>query len=430
MPVGSVPIKLDSARLEREILPASGRSAPIAERAADAAQSSAARPIRVALVLYRDNLHVGGSLRVVEVLANAFNPDIVEAHLVFAYGEPGPVAKNSKVPCHFLRARGPHDVLGWVRARRMVAQLDPDILHFHNPVYWLHAALAGTRYKKLAHLHGPFFPATMSWLSRLLVAQTHRLVDAEVCLSREMRNMVLQLGWGTPDRTWTVHNAIDCGSFEKIPSKHEGRAALGLPQDCLLLGMVCRLAWYKGCRDAVRILARLDKRWHLVFCGDGPMRKYLVDVARQEGVEHRTHFTGMLDDMRVAYGAMDASLFLSKLEPFGLIIAEAMASKVPVFGLAAEGQYNDGLYPLVTPRNSVFVDRTLPGDYGSPEPSPVLDELSARINDFGKQPEAYGPMIDEAYSWVRKRFDSKVQSESMCEIYEALLGRPTDAPVR
>lgn len=410
-----------------------GKSAPEARLLADCRTTAVAgpeqaRPIRAALILYRDDLNVGGSLRVAEVLANSLDPARVEVHLVFTYGGPGPVARRAKVPCHFLGSKGPYDLPGWLRAREVIGKIDPDILHFHNPVYWLHAALAGKPYKKLLHLHGPYMPASMGWVQRLLAMQARRIVDAEVCLSRGMRNMVLELGWGAPDRTWTVHNSIDCASYENMPSKEEARAALGLPLDCHVLGMVCRLAWYKGCRDAVRILARLDPKWRLVFCGDGPMRKYLIDVARHEGVADRMHFAGMLDDMRPAYAAMDASLFLSKLEPFGLIIAEAMACRVPVFGLSAEGEYRDPLYPLVTSGNSVFVKRTLPGDYSSPEPTPVLDELARYINDYALRPDSYRQMIDEAYRWVRERFDSRVQCEAMLEVYDLLLGRPTDSP--
>src|SRR5581483_3951172 len=127
-------------------------------------------------------------------------------------------------------------------------------------------------------------------------------------------------------------------------------------------------------RDAIRVLSRLNSDWHMLFCGDGPMREYLVDVARQEGVADRTHFAGILDDMRQGYAAMDAFLFLSKLEPFGLVIAEAMAARVPVFGLAGEGAYRDTLYPLITQENSVFVERANPGDYISPEPSANIEE--------------------------------------------------------
>ncbi len=202
--------------------------------------------------------------------------------------------------------------------------------------------------------------------------------------------MVLQLGWGEPDRTWTVYNGIDCAAPATAPVKTEARSMLGLPPDRLVIGVVCRLAWYKGCRDAIRLLERLSTDWHLLFCGDGPMKQYLVEQARQAGVADRTHFAGVLDDMRAAYASMDAFLFLSKLEPFGLVIAEAMAARVPVFGLAAEGAYRDSLYPLITPENSVFVERSSPGDYISPEPAALIDELArAHHRGYGINPESH-----------------------------------------
>src|SRR5271170_7259306 len=92
----------------------SGRSAVAAPRTA------AVRPLRVAFVLYRDDSNLGGSLRVVETLAKALDPRRVEAHIVFTYGGPGPVARRASVPCHFLNSRGPHDVAGWWRARRLI----------------------------------------------------------------------------------------------------------------------------------------------------------------------------------------------------------------------------------------------------------------------------------------------------------------------
>lgn len=397
-------------------------------KAAAPAPAQPGRPLRVAFVLYRDDLNVGGSLRVVDVLAHALDPARVEVHLIFTYGGPGPVARSAKVPCHFLNSRGARDIGSWFRARRAITELDPDVVHFHNPVYWLHAALMGKRFKKVIHLHGPHFVATMRPFDRVLMAQTRKLADAVVCITRGMRQSILDLGWGSPNQTWTVYNGIDCTASASAPDRAESRASLGLPQDCLIIGVVCRLAWYKGCRDAIRILSRLDRKWHVMFCGDGPMQAYLSDVARQEGVSRRVHFAGMLADMRPAYASMDAFLFLSKLEPFGLVIAEAMAARVPVFGLAGEGEYRDPLYPLVTPDNSVFVERTNPGDYSSPEPAPVLDELARHINDFGRQPEAYRPMIERAREWVFSHFHSTVQAEAMLEVYDLVTGRPTDSP--
>src|ERR1700761_8238511 len=109
--------------------------------------------LRVIMVLYRDDLNAGGSLRVVEVLANSLDPSRVEVHILFAYGGPGPIAKRTNVSCHFIESNGPLDLLSWRKARSVIDSIHPDVIHFHNPAYWLHAALLGKKYKKLIHLH-------------------------------------------------------------------------------------------------------------------------------------------------------------------------------------------------------------------------------------------------------------------------------------
>jgi glycosyltransferase involved in cell wall biosynthesis len=136
----------------------------------------------------------------------------------------------------------------------------------------------------------------------------------------------------------------------------------------------------------------------------------------------------MLADMSPAYAAMDAFLFLSRLEPFGLVIAEAMASRVPVFGLGGEGAYRDALYPLITQENAVFVERASPGDYFSPEPAGVIGELAEKIDRFGEDPEAHRTVTDRAQRWVRERFDARVLADAMTEVYELVLRHPAGAP--
>src|SRR2546422_505966 len=101
------------------------------------------RPIRVAIVHYRDDATVGGSLRVGETTANNLDPARIEASLVFAYGEPGPVSEKAKVPVHHLRARSSRDLQSWFAARALFRKTRPDILHFVDPVNWLALATLG-----------------------------------------------------------------------------------------------------------------------------------------------------------------------------------------------------------------------------------------------------------------------------------------------
>jgi len=149
-------------------------------------------------------------------------------------------------------------------------------------------------------------------------------------------------------------------------------------------------------------------------------------------VRDRIYFTVGVEDVRYAYAAMDALLFLSHVEPFGLVLAEAMASRVPVFGLAAEGGYAEPDYPLVTGSNSVFFERRNPHDETAPESTDVLDRLAREMCRFAQAPTMFNRMVDSAFQWVSSRFDGSRQSEAMLTVYDRLLNgaAPATAAMR
>lgn len=383
------------------------------------------KPIRVAIIHYRDDANAGGSLRVGETIANHLNPENIEAHLVFAYGEAGPVTKNARVPCHFLRAKGPQDFLAWKRARTFFRELSPDLIHFQDAVFWLRTSLLGSGYKMLLHVHGRYLPEYMSWKSRMLTRAFIGRTDAQVCITNGARDALLRLGWTSPEKVAVVYNSVDVDRFSGLDEKKEVRARLGIPEDVLLLGMVCRLVRHRGCCEAINILSRLDKCWHLAFCGSGPIRHELEEMAKTEGVYERIHFMGLQEDVRPVYAAMDAFLFLARYDSFGLATCEAMAAGVPVFGLAGEGEYEEPDYPLITPDNSVFIPRANPSDYDSLEPIETFIHLAGKITEYGRHPGLFSGVIENARQHVRQSFDSRLQAERMTAIYETMSGLDT-----
>jgi len=236
------------------------------------------------MVHYRDAAESGGSLRVGETIANHLDPDRVAAEMVFAYGEPGTVAKHARVPCHYLKARSPKDFSAWLRTRALFRELRPDIVHFQDAVVWLRAALLPSSYRKIVHVHGRYEKSSSNAkgqshpfrASRLFHAYL-KLTDAQVCISASARQSLLDLGWISSERSSVIYNAIDLARLEVTADKSEARTTLGLPRDAKLLGIVCRLVKEKGCADLLSIVARLPARWHGVICGEGPERRRLQE---------------------------------------------------------------------------------------------------------------------------------------------------------
>ena len=385
--------------------------------------STTADPLRVALVHYRDDASAGGSLRVGEALANHLDRSRFDPHLVFAYGNKGAVSRAFNGSSTFLQASGPLDPPAWLRARGLFSRLDFDVAHFIDPVNWLRTVLCGTRARKVVHVHGRFLPDYLTVQTRMLNRLMVGGADARVCITHGALDSLKSLGWTGNGNNFVVHNGIDCEHFSPQRDRASARAALGLSDDALVMGMACRLVKYRGVQDAIRLLKRLPSRWQLVVCGDGPFRMDLDTLATAVGVRERTHFTGLLDDVRPVYACMDAFLFLARYDTFGLATAEAMACGVPVLGLEGAGEYQEPEYPLITAENALLISRRDKFDLESEEPDEVIDALARRLRVLETNPDAFDDMRDAARAWVVKRFDVRRQADLLAEVYSSVTAR-------
>lgn len=390
------------------------------------------RPIRVAMVHYSDDAIAGGSLRVGEAIANHVDPSRVSVDFVFAYDGPGPVTSRARVPSHFIDSKGPKDIAAWKRARDLFGQLQPDLIHFQEGVVWLRTALLRTPAKKVLHVHGRYSDfqspdrtigqKIRSALDARVARSYFKHTAAQICINEATRNWLLDLGMVSPETSCVVYNAIDVGRFASLIPRAEARAELGLPQDALLLGFVGRLVWEKGCSDLLAIIERLPERWHGVICGDGPLRNELQRECVQRGVEKRVHFLGSLDDVAPVYAALDAYAFVSRYDAFGLTVAEAMAARVPVFGIERAGDYNEAAYPLIRPELAAMVKCESNDDLDK-----AVEQTTRRITDFGEHPESFRDSIEGAQAWVSHCFAAPIQAEAMTRMYEDIFyqGRPS-----
>lgn len=376
--------------------------------------------LRVALVHYRDDAGAGGSLRVGEALARNLDRSRIEPRLIFAYGGEGAVARGFDGESAFLGASGPVDPGAWMRARSYFRRLDFDVVHFIDPVNWLRAILAGSPAKKIVHVHGRFLPGYLTLKTRLLNRLAVGGADARVCITHGALKSLKALGWTGSGNNFVVHNGIDCEHFAPLRGRTAARAAFGLQEDALVMGMACRLVKYRGVQDALRVLAKLPSRWRLILCGDGPFRADLEALAIALGVRDRVHFTGLLEDVRPAYASMNVFLFLARYDTFGLATAEAMACGVPVLGLEGDGEYQEPEYPLVTAQNASLIPRRNKFDLESEEADEVIDTLAKRLRALESDADAFRPMREKARAWVVSRFDVKRQAGMLADVYESV----------
>ncbi|TAK81112.1 MAG: glycosyltransferase, partial [Dehalococcoidia bacterium] len=139
------------------------------------------------------------------------------------------------------------------------------------------------------------------------------------------------------------------------PPHAEARAALGLPGDAVVLGVVSRLARDKALDVAVRAVRALRPEFpqlHFVIGGDGPERAALETAADDDpGIR----LLGRVDDAtaRNVMRAADATVSVARTQYQMFAVIEALSLGTPVLCAYAErqeGLIKEGLTGFVLPR--------------------------------------------------------------------------------
>jgi glycosyltransferase involved in cell wall biosynthesis len=130
------------------------------------------------------------------------------------------------------------------------------------------------------------------------------------------------------------------------PDERELPAAVDLPADVPVVGIVGRLQPWKGQDRLLRAQALLHERGRrihtLVVGGDAHelSREYadsLRPLVQTLGLADAVTLTGQVDDVGRYVKRMDVLVNASDPEPFGIVLLEAMARDVAVVAVAAGG---------------------------------------------------------------------------------------------
>jgi glycosyltransferase involved in cell wall biosynthesis len=149
----------------------------------------------------------------------------------------------------------------------------------------------------------------------------------------------------------------------KALEREAARRRLAIPSEAIALGVVGRLHRAKGpllALDAVAALpAPMRDRAVLYYLGDGPLRRRLKRCASARRV--RAVLPGHVSEASALLRAFDVVVVASRLESFGLTLAQAGLAGVPVAAVRSPGsQFVDadtGLLSLVPPSQEALAKR-------------------------------------------------------------------------
>ena len=151
---------------------------------------------------------------------------------------------------------------------------------------------------------------------------------AAICVSASVRDSVKA---GHPGLA--AYDVVNFGPLTERPVKP---APPGVP----LLGTLGRLHVNKGLDVMIRALAVLKDQGtaiRLKIAGDGPEKDNLQRLARSLGVDALVEFCGWVNPAADYLEGLDLFILPSRVEPFGLVVTEAMAAGVPVVATRIDG---------------------------------------------------------------------------------------------
>ena len=299
-------------------------------------------------------------------------------------------------------------------ASRLRCQLDalqPDIVHTNGlKMHVLGARCRPAGATLIWHLHD--YPGTRPLTASLLRAQAHRCSEV-VANSHSVARQAREL-FGRALPVETVYNAVDLDRFHPAGPRLDLDALAGLAPLAaggIGIGLVGTFARWKGHDVFLKALSQIHS--------SVPVRAYIVGepiyetvgsqfsidelraLAAGAGVAHLVGFTGRIDDVAGALRSLDVVVHASvEPEPFGLVIAEAMACGRPVVVSRAGGAAE------IAQGGALFYT---PGD---------ATELAARVSELVSDPDLRASLGTEGRAAAVRLFGRRHLSDTLIPIYE------------
>jgi len=253
------------------------------------------------------------------------------------------------------------------------------------------------------------FRAT-SWKRSLLRLRT-KVATAPmarvIAISEFVREQLIKSGVAG-NKISTRYLGVDTGRFVPDASARQAWASeFGIRDDELILSTVSYLRAFKNPHVLVEMCAELAKRnvaARLFVAGDGELLPGLRELAVKLNISDHIHWLGNVADPKSLLQASDVFVLASVGEAFGLVLAEAMACRVPIVG-----SRSGSLTEVVDDGTTGLLARPL-------DAKSFADQVESLYRD----PERRRRMGEAALARVKERFTVELAVANTLKIYDLL----------
>ncbi|MFN3316630.1 MAG: glycosyltransferase family 4 protein [Raineya sp.] len=237
----------------------------------------------------------------------------------------------------------------------------------------------------------------------------YRNIDAWISPLPYLKENTLQ---NTPIPAQKIHIVplcIETEKFVKPKDKTQIREQLNLPLGKKIVGIIGRIDDGKGQEFVIEALAQVRAKGYdidALVMGDETKGKentylpYLKELAKKLHIEPFVHFRGHWQAVEQAYATLDFFVVASLEETYGMVTIEAMASRLPVIGVATFGTKD-----LITPEKT--------GLYCQPKDAVSIAQALTRLLE---NPDFAEKIAQNAQKEVQEKYKHSVMVQAITSI--------------
>jgi glycosyltransferase involved in cell wall biosynthesis len=330
---------------------------------------------------------------------------------------------TSGVPMYKLSV-GRNPISYLFRLRKLLHKNNVTIVHAQQPIDALYARIAciGTGIKVVLTLHGYDYTENKEGLFVLktIIGRT----DRNIYVSDTQRTYYEDKYKLSQVKQTVVYNGISFDKLDKhhtqstalsrAPSYEENlRAELQLSPDILLIGSIGNFNLVRDQFTICNFLKLLHGQgidFHFVFAGkriDSMPDLYdrCVNFCRDNELEKNVLFLGVRNDVPEILRQLDAFVYSTDHDTFGIAVVEAMAVGIPIF-------VNDW---------GVMTEITDGGKYASLYKTKDEQDLLREFMLFLQNKEVYRNKANQAATFVREKYSIEKHIEKLKEVYSDIV---------
>ena len=294
------------------------------------------------------------------------------------------------------------------RLRTYLKKNQISIAHAQQSVDALYAWLAclGLKTKVLFTMHG--YDYKFGKRTKQIISFIHGRTFLNIFVSKTQRDYFIDTYHFDPVKTRVLYNGVCFDKFDNFQYSSI-RKEFNISSTDLLLGMVGNFNPARDQMTICRFLNLLNQKevdFTFIFAGSqSKAAPWFWDECQgyiqENELSERVIFAGPRHDVPNFNSQLDAFLYATDHDTFGIAVIEAMSKDTPVF-------INDW---------KVFLEITDRGEHGSIYKSKDEKDLLKHFLEFLKNKEIYRQKAKQDADWVKERYSIQAHIHNLLEIY-------------